>query len=71
MSGALYTLRDDGLVGVENNGLHGVFYFNGQPSYPDTTEGIEEYLRVRRFRDELYTMGIVGSYKGLRSSPHC
>ncbi len=30
MSGALYTLRDDGLVDVENNGLQGVFHFTGQ-----------------------------------------
>ena len=30
MSGALYTLRDDGLVDVENNGLQGIFHFNGQ-----------------------------------------
>lgn len=30
MSGATYTLRDDGLVEVENNGLEGVFEFNGK-----------------------------------------
>jgi len=30
MSGALYTLRDDGLVDVENNGLTGTFHFDGR-----------------------------------------
>jgi hypothetical protein len=30
LSGALYTLRDDGLVQVENNGLEGVFSFDGR-----------------------------------------
>lgn len=30
ISGALYKLRDDGLVDVENNGLQGVFHFNGR-----------------------------------------
>lgn len=30
VSGATYTLRDDGLVKVENNGLTGVFAWNGQ-----------------------------------------
>ena len=30
LSGATYTLRDDGLVEVENNGLTGVFAYNGQ-----------------------------------------
>ena len=30
LSGAIYTLRDDGLVEVENNGLKGVFEFNGR-----------------------------------------
>ena len=30
VSGATYTLRDDGLVRVENNGLSGVFAWNGQ-----------------------------------------
>ncbi|MEM8769980.1 MAG: hypothetical protein AAGE43_21300 [Pseudomonadota bacterium] len=30
VSGATYTLRDDGLVEVENNGLSGVFAWNGQ-----------------------------------------
>ena len=30
VSGATYTLRDDGLVKVENNGLSGVFAWNGQ-----------------------------------------
>ncbi|MEJ2087505.1 MAG: hypothetical protein P8Y69_03305 [Gammaproteobacteria bacterium] len=30
LSGAVYTLRDDGLVDVENNGLVGTFAFNGQ-----------------------------------------
>lgn len=30
LSGATYTLRDDGLVEVENNGLKGVFTFDGR-----------------------------------------
>ena len=30
LSGAIYTLRDDGLVEVENNGLKGVFQFDGR-----------------------------------------
>jgi len=30
MTGAIYTLRDDGLVDVDNNGLRGVFYFDGR-----------------------------------------
>lgn len=30
LSGATYSLRDDGLVEVENNGLKGVFTFDGR-----------------------------------------
>lgn len=30
LSGAIYTLRKDGLVDVENNGLTGVFSFDGR-----------------------------------------
>lgn len=30
LTGALYTLREDGLVDVENNELKGVFYFDGR-----------------------------------------
>jgi len=30
LSGALYTLREDGLVEVENNGKTGVFSFDGR-----------------------------------------
>ncbi len=30
LSGATYTLREDGLVEVENNGLKGVFAYTGQ-----------------------------------------
>lgn len=30
LSGAIYRLRSDGLVDVENNGLCGVFYFDGR-----------------------------------------
>ena len=30
LTGALYTLRDDGLVDVENNELKGVFHFDGR-----------------------------------------
>jgi hypothetical protein len=30
LTGATYTLRDDGLVEVENNGLTGVFEFDGR-----------------------------------------
>ncbi|HEY5645302.1 MAG TPA: hypothetical protein VIS76_05145 [Pseudomonadales bacterium] len=30
LSGAVYTLRSDGFVDVENNGLKGVFSFDGR-----------------------------------------
>jgi hypothetical protein len=30
LSGAVYTLRDDGLVDVDNNGLRGTFSFDGR-----------------------------------------
>ncbi len=30
LTGAMYTLRPDGLVDVENNELRGVFYFDGR-----------------------------------------
>lgn len=30
LSGATYTLRDDGLVDVDNNGLIGVFHCDGR-----------------------------------------
>ena len=30
VSGAVYTLREDGLVEVENNGLKGTFAFDGR-----------------------------------------
>jgi hypothetical protein len=30
VSGAVYTLREDGLVEVENNGLKGTFTFDGR-----------------------------------------
>ncbi len=30
ISGAIYTLQDDGLVEVDNNGLKGRFRFDGQ-----------------------------------------
>lgn len=30
LSGATYTLRDDGLVDVDNNGLTGVFHCDGR-----------------------------------------
>lgn len=30
LTGAIYTLRPDGLVDVDNNGLRGVFYFDGR-----------------------------------------
>jgi hypothetical protein len=30
LTGAIYTLRDDGLVDVDNNGLRGVFDCNGR-----------------------------------------
>jgi len=30
LSGAVYTLRDDGLVDVENNGLRGTFSYDGR-----------------------------------------
>ena len=30
LTGALYTLREDGLVDVDNNGLRGVFHCDGR-----------------------------------------
>ncbi len=30
ISGAIYTVRDDGLVDVDNNGKRGVFWFDGR-----------------------------------------
>ncbi len=30
LSGAIYTLREDGLVEVDNNGKRGVFHFDGR-----------------------------------------
>ena len=30
LTGAIYTLRSDGLVDVDNNGLRGVFHFDGR-----------------------------------------
>ena len=30
LTGAIYTLRPDGLVDVDSNGLRGVFYFDGR-----------------------------------------
>jgi hypothetical protein len=30
LSGAIYTLRDDGLVDVDNNGMRGTFDCNGR-----------------------------------------
>ena len=30
LSGATYRVRDDGLVDVDNNGLTGVFHFDGR-----------------------------------------
>ena len=33
LTGAIYTLRDDGLVDVDNNGLRGVFHFDGTTSF--------------------------------------
>ena len=30
ITGAVYTLREDGLVDVDNNGLQGVFTFDGR-----------------------------------------
>ena len=30
ISGAIYRVRDDGLVDVDNNGLRGVFYSDGR-----------------------------------------
>ena len=38
LSGATYTLREDGLVDVENNGLTGVFAFNGQHREGELTQ---------------------------------
>ncbi len=37
LSGATYTLRADGLVEVENNGLKGVFYYDGRHYSGDIT----------------------------------
>ena len=30
LSGAIYTAREDGLVEVDNNGLKGLFHFDGR-----------------------------------------
>jgi hypothetical protein len=30
LSGAIYTLRDDGLVEVDNNGKRGLFHYDGR-----------------------------------------
>ncbi|HEX7034639.1 MAG TPA: hypothetical protein VF210_02635 [Pseudomonadales bacterium] len=30
LTGAIYTLRDDGLVEVDNNGKRGVFHYDGR-----------------------------------------
>ncbi len=30
LSGAIYKLRDDGMVDVDNNGKRGVFHFDGR-----------------------------------------
>ena len=37
LTGAIYTLRPDGLVDVDNNGLRGVFYFDGRHHSGDLT----------------------------------
>ncbi len=37
LSGATYTLRSDGLVDVENNGLKGVFHYDGRHHSGDIT----------------------------------
>ncbi len=37
LTGAIYTLRSDGLVDVDNNGLRGVFHFDGRHHSGDLT----------------------------------
>ena len=37
LSGATYTLRPDGLVEVENNGLKGIFHYDGRHHSGDIT----------------------------------
>ena len=37
MNGAMYTVRDDGLVEVENNGLKGLFSWDGRHHDGDLT----------------------------------
>lgn len=37
LSGAVYRVRADGLVDVENNGLTGVFHFDGRYASGDLT----------------------------------
>lgn len=37
LSGAIYRVRDDGLVDVENNGLSGVFHYDGRYHSGDMT----------------------------------
>ena len=37
LSGASYSLRSDGLVDVENNGLKGVFHYDGRHHSGDIT----------------------------------
>ena len=39
MSGALYTLRDDGMVDVENNDLQGRFHFDGRHESGELRQG--------------------------------
>lgn len=37
LSGATYTLQDNGLVEVDNNGLKGLFHYDGQHHSGDLT----------------------------------
>ena len=44
ISGALYTLREDGLVEVDNNGLQGLFYSTGRHHSGELTRADPQIL---------------------------
>lgn len=45
-----------------------LFYFNDQPPLSRKPAEVQQYLQVCTFREELQSMGIVGSYSGVRGS---
>ena len=44
LSGATYRLREDGLVEVENNGITGVFTFDGQHRHGELRQADPQLL---------------------------